>query len=528
MKAPAVVLCALLFWSGCSKCGANGPGGAASRSSGLLELLPQGSVLFVVNDLGAFGQKLKRLEQLKVLSFVAQTQGFGSTEELFTAAFGALGVDPRSDKAMREAGIAPERGMGAVVDDAEHSFVVLGVEDAGKLTAFVESQARNRRGASVRTTQAENGLSVVTFARPQETRPQLGLVILGKYAILGGLMDARGLRAAAGLRPESSAARAPALVAALKRLPTQRDLFAFVPQAVSKFGNLAAPVTASVVLDASGLNVQADLPAAVTGDLSWLKGVSSSPRLLRLLPDDAFVRIRFDGSPARAFPAWQKLVGPRLEALVRDAGIDVQKDLLDNLRPGGVASLSLSPTASVGAGLPALDVRQTNPFQYVQLVGLGELLRPEPWDQLLEKLTAAGPALGMTVKRASVDGTPSFHTSYARGEGVSLSRVKNLALIAAPASRLESTLRQVSAAVPAPSRGTELPPGPLALRVDFLKLADEVRALPPEAWGVGGFAIRAAAVRWLDVLSDVKSLDVSAAPLEDALEVNVALQVTTP
>ena len=59
--------------------------------------------------------------------------------------------------------------------------------------------------------------------------------------------------------------------------------------------------------------------------------------------------------------------------------------------------------------------------------------------------------------------------------------------------------------------------------IDLNRLATSVRDLPASAWGLGGFAIKATTVRWLDATDDLKAVTASAGANGKALQVNVAL-----
>ena len=50
--------------------------------------------------------------------------------------------------------------------------------------------------------------------------------------------------------------------------------------------------------------------------------------------------------------------------------------------------------------------------------------------------------------------------------------------------------------------------------LDLRKLSDAVKNLPSEAWGVGGFAIRATALRWLEATDDLRAITFSLAQKE--------------
>ena len=62
--------------------------------------------------------------------------------------------------------------------------------------------------------------------------------------------------------------------------------------------------------------------------------------------------------------------------------------------------------------------------------------------------------------------------------------------------------------------------------VDLRRLADSVKALPAEAWGVGGFAIKATAVRWMEATDDLHAVTFSLSQKEKALQAELSLKLT--
>jgi len=65
---------------------------------------------------------------------------------------------------------------------------------------------------------------------------------------------------------------------------------------------------------------------------------------------------------------------------------------------------------------------------------------------------------------------------------------------------------------------------PVAAVLDFAALAKAIRNLPTSAWGVGGFAIKATTLRWLDALDDLRAITAGAYAKEGAVQVEVDLR----
>jgi hypothetical protein len=63
----------------------------------------------------------------------------------------------------------------------------------------------------------------------------------------------------------------------------------------------------------------------------------------------------------------------------------------------------------------------------------------------------------------------------------------------------------------------------LSLAIDLKKLAASVRELPESAWGIGGFAMKAASVRWLEALDDLVGITVTASAKDGAVHTRLFL-----
>jgi hypothetical protein len=102
-------------------------------------------------------------------------------------------------------------------------------------------------------------------------------------------------------------------------------------------------------------------------------------------------------------------------------------------------------------------------------------------------------------------------------------------VLAAPQRRLEESLTALRGKVGEPPVAPELRDAlktPLAVVLDLRKLADAVKALPSEAWGIGGFAIKATTVRWLDALSDLRAVTFGLSRKEKALQAELSLKLS--
>ncbi|MFY0580258.1 hypothetical protein ACN28S_43800 [Cystobacter fuscus] len=59
--------------------------------------------------------------------------------------------------------------------------------------------------------------------------------------------------------------------------------------------------------------------------------------------------------------------------------------------------------------------------------------------------------------------------------------------------------------------------------LDLRKLAEAVKALPSEAWGIGGFAIKATTVRFLDATDDLRAVTLAVSGKDKALQAELTL-----
>src|SRR5690349_755655 len=123
-----------------------------------------------------------------------------------------------------------------------------------------------------------------------------------------------------------------------------------------------------------------------------------------MLDGRSVVRARFAVDPARFAGIWQRYVPGRVNLALTAAGVDVDHEVMGNAQAGGVAELSLAQGAQLGSGLPAFDVRRTNPFHYVQLFGALGLKDPKAAEQVVERVAKNAPRFGAQMERTTVSG----------------------------------------------------------------------------------------------------------------------------
>jgi hypothetical protein len=518
--------CALAL-GGCSRCGK----GPAVEAGGLAAHVPQSAQgVLLVPDLARLGEKLTRLQTLRLASFAAQLQGFGSAQAFADALAAQAGVDPRSRESLQGAGLAPERGLAVVAVAPGRSTVVVGVSDAKKFEAWLSTQARNRLGATKTTRVTKDGVEELLFST-QAGAPLLGVAFVDGYALLAQGPDLPGLPAAAQLERAASLARDPAFAAAVKPLPAERDVLAWAPKGsplldptFAGSGAALSLVLGKDALDARLFLPRPDAPKEVRAfqkveaqDLTWM------------LDGRSVVRARFSVDPARFAGIWQRYVPGRVNLALTAAGVDVDKEVMGNARAGAVAELSLAQGAQLGAGLPAFDVRRTNPFHYVQLFAALGLKDPKAAEQVVERVAKNAPHFGARMEPTTVSGARAWFTRYARGEGADVALLGDTLILAGPRARMTAALPRVQAGEKAapdePLHYQDALTAPaVGFVVDLHQLTESVRALPSSAWGVGGFAIKATTLRWLDATPELAALTGGITGAEGGLVVELSLR----
>ena len=259
---------------------------------------------------------------------------------------------------------------------------------------------------------------------------------------------------------------------------------------------------------------------------------AAAPSPYGALAPDAFLVARYGGDPASLDTVWPRLVGPRAAGAFRDAGFDVPSEVLSNLQPGAVFSLSLSSQASFAKGLPSVDPRRVNPFRYVGVVAAAVVRDAAKTAATLEKLPSLAPAVGAQIQPTELDGRRAFLATYSQGEGLHMALALDRLLAAAPQARLSEALGRASSADagPGPLADPELRAAlekePFTFAVDLRTLRDSVRALPTSAWGFGGFAIRASTLRWLDATADLRAVTGWARARDGAVQAELTLRLT--
>lgn len=536
LAAVGVALMLVVASGACSKCGGAKPAGTGPTEV-TRWLPPNVEAAVVVPDLGVLGDRFTQLQGMKLASFAAQLQGYPDAPTFANDLIRQAGVDVRSRDELKKAGIAPDRGLGVALLPGSAAYAVIAISDEKAFGEFVKKLAQTRLGAGNEARTKAGTAEVVTYSRGTDGKPQLGYVFVdGGFALIAAADSAAKLGMYATLTRELSLASVADLKTSLARLPADRDLYVYAPQnleAKQRPGYLAFTATLALAKDA--LKIRVDTPWPGTTQTVAVLDPKAGPDLTAQLPSDAFAVARFGGDPVLLDPIWPMLTGPHLQRAFADAGVDVKQEVLANLKPGAVASFSVSPTIPMGAGMPTMDVRRTNPFKYAHLVAVAQPEDPAKVSPLLQRMPQISPRFGAKIEPVEKDGKQLFVTSYAQGEGVHFATAKDGRVVfASPLGRLEQTLTALDgtgaligpALLKDPTLKDVLIKAPVAAVVDLNQLRESVSALPPEAWGIGGFAIKASAQRWLDATDDLRAITVSLSRKDNAVQADVALRFT--
>ncbi|MFP2961819.1 hypothetical protein ACLEPN_29485 [Myxococcus sp. 1LA] len=533
---PSLLL--VLAVAGCSRCGKDADTAAPASTAGVARYLPRDAqAAVVINDLGALGEKLARFQKLKAASFAAQLQNFSTAEGYVSAVMRQIGVDLRSRQALETAGIAPELGAGAAFLGGNRAISVVGVKDAGKLEETFGNFARSRLGASDKKQASVDGGDLVTFSRPGSATPALGIFFVkaARFALLGAGPTAATLGTLATQPEERSLAKEPVMAASLQRLPAQRDFHVWLPGGA---GFMLPPGTVQGVtltgrIDDRAVTLNADAPWPDTQEsLAALDAVApAAGNLLGSLSADSFLVVQFRGDASHLNGVWPYLAGGYLTRAVQNSGLNVKTEVLDNLKPGAVMGVSLSPNVNLGAGMPVLDLRRTNPFRFVHLVALAEAEDATKLQSTLEQLPRIAENFGAKVEAAELGGQRVYLTSYRAGEGAHFALAPDGRLVvASPKARLESTLASLAkpsgAGVVAEDLKDAGKDAAFSAVLDLRRLSDAVKNLPSEAWGIGGFAIKATTVRWLEAVDDLRAVTLAVSRKDRALQAELSLRLS--
>lgn len=504
---------------GCGRCGKT-----RAPANTLERMLPRNAVAVVVlPSLEKSGAKLTLLEQVKVAGFVAPLQGFSNARAFADALVSQLGVDLRSPQDLMKAGLDPARGMAAVALLTSDVYLVLPVRDASALHARLEAISSRRLGAGAGGERTVDSVVIKTFARQQGQPARLGYAIADGWAFVATDSSISALAQAARLADVDRLTADKQLEAALASAGAP-DAYAWFPDgsvALQPTPLKTAFVTASLTPTALELGVVGEWKGAP--ELLAALQPQASPDYSATLPSDAFLVGRYTGDAKGLGVVARQLIGPFLARAFEEGGFDVKTEVLDQLAPGTVFSLSLADRPPMDRGVPALDIRHTNPFAYAHLSGLAPVTSAERIAPTLDKVAAVAPRFGAKLEKQQRDGKDLYFTTWAQGQGVHFAAKVREVLFASPVQRLDALL-----ANPAAPKATAPSSHALEMKVDLTKLSASVRALPESAWGLGGFALKPTTVRWLDATDDLKEVKLTAGARDHVVRGSLVLTLGLP
>ncbi len=481
----------------CARC----KGDTKADTSSVERMLPKGAVAVVVApSIEALGQKLLQLQKLKTLDFAAALQGLRDAPTYADALMRQIGFDLRVPAALVESGIDGKRAMAVFVTANARAYVVLPIADDKKFRTALHSVASKRFGAPVQKSVTEGTVIVEKWSADAKSTPRIGCVFKGGYALVATDAGIDGLGTLGAVPAEQSLEQDSNLKTRQTSDASPKQLWFYFPPgspALSKLHTIDA--YGSLSLSDAALTVRTT--GKWQGDQRLLEALRNAGSPLKAtLPSNAFAAVQSLSQPATLVPVAITVLGERPFAILKEANIDLQGTVLKQMLPGTVAGLSLAEKPPIGQGVPQLDIRQTNPFRYVNLSGISPLTPDNSIDQTLKAVAALGPRFGANINPALRGPQQTYLTTYAQGEGVHFARLANSVVFGSPQAKFAALLDG------ADMQPVSLPASAFSAKVDIVKLTEGVRALPSEAWGIGGFAMKATTERWLSALDDFKDI----------------------
>jgi hypothetical protein len=515
-----VVALTLALTLSCSRCKSGT--GASSNQADIVSVVPKGAVVVAVApSLAALGAKLEMLQRLKVAQFASQLQGFGSAAAFGDALMQQIGFDLRDPKALTKAGLDAQRPMAVFVTANMHTYVVLPVLDETQFFAALKSVSARRLGAALESTMTVDNVMLHVYRTAERQPPRVACVLKNGYALVATDDGTGALSQFAAMPLEATLSSDSTFEARRKADASAPQVWVYFPSGSPALSRVfLRDWYASATLNDSALTI--DSTGHWQGDAAWLDAVKSPAKPVDILvPADAFLTVQ-TLSPPQQLTALAKQILDRNKGALEQAQLELGRDVFDLFSPGTVAALSMAEKPPIGQGLPHIDIRKTNPFRYVQLSGVAPLKAGAAIEASLQKLTQAAPRFGANIATKTFGEHQLYLTTYSQGEGVHVSATKEALLFASPQPRLEALLQKQSLA-PLKTNSSAL-----TATLHLNKLTRAIRELPADAWGLGGSAIKATSVRWLDATDDLTGLQVKLDAAGQDLHSTVTLSLTLP
>lgn len=495
------------------------------------ELLPDRcQAVFVVPDPGRLGEHLGILPRLKLADLLASAQNYPSAEALLSDLAKQAGYDPRSRESMRQGGIDPSRPVVGYLSEQAVPLALVPVTDEKLFEERFAKSAAVRLGDQKPAKRSVGNRSMTVLTGPGPNPQIVAWAFVGGYALLTQSQPGVALlEAALAQTSQGSLAKDARFVSTRQRL-ADRDLFAFscldaVPLQKQVFMPYGTTFAFSLTEKELKLSFELPLNDEWNERLQSLDTPSGADLVASMGPD-AFLLGRMGGDPALLEPLVSRLLPAHLQRALKEGGIDVTADILKNLKPGIAASLSLAPTAKL-SGVPELDVRRTNPFDYVQMAIVGRTADSSKAAKTLGSIVDVAPRFGAKLEPADVGNAKVFVTRYHLGEGASIGLDGEKVLVTGGSGQMQAQLDRLRSPAPQdpadPQAAKALKEDAFALWLDLARLTTGVRALPDSAYGIGGWAIKAAVSRWLEAIDEITGLRANGRLANKTLYADLAL-----
>jgi hypothetical protein len=454
----------LLLAAGCSRCA--GPKSAASAEE-LLPQHPSGAVVTAPLSLVA-------LHWAALSDRAASLPGGEQLGEARKAVAAQLGFDPLTRDGLLSAGLDPDRGAAVALLPGTPRpgwIVAFPLTRPDQFLATVQRLLVERAGF---VPAAQQPAAAKVFGRGTSVE-KIAVAVVRGYGLIARGNDPGALVSAPPV--EQSLAREAGLSAARQKLGAQ-DLLVWAPRGSDlpkRFTPRPLPGDVSLGLAGSARGIAtrfyAQLPPAESGQAqAALPGGGAA--LVELLPGNAFLRARLGVAPERFLQFVPEQLGKTRDAL--------PKDLFAGLKPGVALSLAVARGANIGQAIDyGFDWRRKSPFDTVELVALAEVVDEKLVLRNLEAVAKAMPQLGARVQRKGND----FQIKYAGGRGARFGLHERLAYLLGGEIAPQDLRRTPRSTNPEAAALWDDPGA--AVRIDFGKLSDALRALPETAYGSG-------------------------------------------
>ncbi len=510
-----------------------GPGTPAAAGFTAVDALPkQPTLALVIPDPSRLGAELGRITRLQLAGMAAGMGGVGTPEAFLDGVAKEAGFDLRSPESLKASGIAPDRPVAVAMLHNQPALLAFQIADGAKVEALLANHAKKRLGAEARGETKSGAHTVITWSSGKPNTPTLSYGVREGHALVAAGTGSEAIVTAALARPRTeSLAAEPRYEAVAKKLDGSLA-FAFLPQG-SPLARASALLPyglgAGLQVTPQALRLRLEVPLTEDQLVSFGSlAKADGKELLGALDPDAFFAARVGGEPEKIGPLLKTLTPQFLLNTLKRGNLDLDSEILANLKPGMAVSMRLAPTAELSS-VPELDPRRTNPFKYLHLSALAQPKDAAKARETLGKVAAIAPRFGSKISEREVEGTKVYVATYHLGEGASFAGTDSHVLISGGEGRMEALFDRLKT-----GKGLEL--GDAAAKqafetegfvffLDLTRLVASVNSLPDSAYGVGGFAIKAAISRWLSAVEELKAVTLAGRVEDKALRIDLSVAV---